>query len=269
MALKISPGPLAEDGSRINVAAVLEAFVEGTVISNIDASGLAGGDAALVITQTDAPATDSRTRATLWFARGEGALYKWTGIPTPTAISDSINLHKLINWPISEFRWVQLSGTKREYLQHHNSERTSEFYVMQPTTRLTEPRHVRSDDNQYMFTLQGNRGQASSLGNNFVMDPVMVAPTDLGVPTGSVEAYVDFGFVRALSRGPNTDPFLLLGDLNSTEPVVFLATTYSSAGPEGTICALRSESASTSGEHISTIFLRPQITNLLHGDVTP
>jgi hypothetical protein len=102
------------------------------------------------------------------------------------------------------------------------------------------------------------------------MDPVMVAPTDLGgALTGSVEAYADFGFVRAVTTGPNTDHFLLLGDNVSTGPVTFLATTYSSAGPEGTICALRSESASTNGEHIATVFLRPQITNLLHGDVTP
>lgn len=87
MTIEITPGPLPDDGTRINIESVLSAFVSGTQIVNFGVDDFSGGDINFVVSATDPPATDSRTRATLWYKRGEGRLYKWEIFPFPTGTS--------------------------------------------------------------------------------------------------------------------------------------------------------------------------------------
>ncbi len=78
MALQITPGPLPEDGVRIKVDTILDAFINNTDARNFGANQFANNqDVNFVVSQTDAPATSIRTAGMLWFARGEGVLYFW------------------------------------------------------------------------------------------------------------------------------------------------------------------------------------------------
>jgi hypothetical protein len=81
MAVVITPGTLnANDGDRIHVANVISEFVRTTTLTNFGAPELLGGSISVVISQSEAP--NVAHRAAIWFARGEGVLYKWTLNPT-------------------------------------------------------------------------------------------------------------------------------------------------------------------------------------------
>jgi hypothetical protein len=82
MAVVITPGTLnANDGDRIHVANVISAFVRTTTLTNFGAAELLeGASISVVISQSEAPS--AAHRAAIWFARGEGVLYKWTLNPT-------------------------------------------------------------------------------------------------------------------------------------------------------------------------------------------
>ena len=78
MALIVDPGPLPDDGTRINVDRTLDTFINNTNVRNFGPNEFIGNeDVNFVVSQTDAPEVASRTPGMLWFARGEGVLYFW------------------------------------------------------------------------------------------------------------------------------------------------------------------------------------------------
>lgn len=260
MALKITPGTLPADGKRIRPQTELAAFVNGTVLTNFEDANFAGGMVSVINSSTDAPATADRSRSTLWFERGAGRMMKWTPLPTPT---------ESISWPTSEFRFVQISGSKRTNLVYM-LDSAEPGVVVQPPTQFTEWRTVRSDGNlgpdQYTLKMKKQRpGNSSAMDRGFIFDPVMVA--DTGASANEVIALADWGFVEAKVVGDGK--FLLLDGESSSgttdHQLEFLATGYSSAGDNACICGILSESAGTDTNRIATVFLCPQITNLVRG----
>lgn len=83
MALIITPGPLAADGTRITAEGDISDFISNTDVRNIGrAEATAGALLDFVTSATDPPALADRSRSTLWFERGNGRLQKWTLNPT-------------------------------------------------------------------------------------------------------------------------------------------------------------------------------------------
>lgn len=70
--IKVSPGPLPADGTRINIQAVMDSFIAGTRVFDFDESHFADADLTFLSSQTDAP--EALTAGAMWFARGEGKL---------------------------------------------------------------------------------------------------------------------------------------------------------------------------------------------------
>jgi hypothetical protein len=73
MAIVVNPGPLPDDGSRINVDSVLDNFINNTNVNNFGPDEFVGNeDINFVVAQTDEPTSNVPL---LWFKRGEGVLY--------------------------------------------------------------------------------------------------------------------------------------------------------------------------------------------------
>lgn len=78
MALVVVPGPVPDDGTRINVDRDLDNFINNTVVRNFGPAQFVGNeDVNFVVSSTEPPATSTRTTPVLWFKRGEGVLYFW------------------------------------------------------------------------------------------------------------------------------------------------------------------------------------------------
>lgn len=106
MGLKISQGPLANDGQRFNPEADLAAFVSGTRLFDFGHENFADSGVSFIISQTDAPASASVNRGLTWFRRGEGTTY-----------------HALFYTPkegprsgVTDFKWIAASGSRKEQL---------------------------------------------------------------------------------------------------------------------------------------------------------
>lgn len=259
MVLKITPGPLPADGTRIKPATELAALVNGTILTNFGDENFAGGGVSVINSSTDPPATDERSRSTLWFERGEGRMMKWTPLPSPT---------ESVTWSTSEFRFVQLSGAKRTNLIHLQDS-VSSGTVVQPPTTLTEWRTVRSNANlgpdQYTMKMKAVAPRAGQgMDRGFIFDPIMVV--DVPGTANDVVALADFGFVDAKVIGDGK--FCHLDGQSSSgttdHQIQFQATGYSSAGDNSCIVAILAESGGTVSR-VATVFLCPQITNLVHG----
>jgi len=89
MPLIIQQGPLPNDGENVDPATFLEAWINGSVITGLDGSNFDTGEGGLsfVVSQTDAPASSTRTPGLFWFKRGEGRLYVWDPLDAPSALT--------------------------------------------------------------------------------------------------------------------------------------------------------------------------------------
>lgn len=106
MSLRVSLGPLPEDGTLINPQTALEAFVNGTRVFDFSTENFLDSGVAFFISQTDAPATALINRATTWFKRGEGILYHahfFTPIEGPHS-------------GVTQWDWVAASGARKEQI---------------------------------------------------------------------------------------------------------------------------------------------------------
>ena len=106
MALDVTPGPMPPDGTRLNVQADLDAFLEGTSIEGFNLDNFSDAGVAFIVSATEPPATAIRNRAVSWFKRGEGTLYHllmFTPREGPTS-------------GVTQQRWLAASGSRREQL---------------------------------------------------------------------------------------------------------------------------------------------------------
>lgn len=119
MPLKITPGDLPKDGEGLgpNPGTVLEAFVENTVIENIDAENFVERAGSFYVSGTDPPGT--RAPGMLWFARGDGRLYMWHTQMPSAASTATVNLvggsPASLSWARNNLEaghWMPLSDRK-------------------------------------------------------------------------------------------------------------------------------------------------------------
>lgn len=106
MSLNIVPGPIAQDGTRLNVQQDLTAFVEGTTFDNFGLEHFRDAAVAFVVSATEPPATNTWSRALSWFKRGEGVLYHLLMF-TPQAGPLS---------GVTQAKWIAASGSRKEIL---------------------------------------------------------------------------------------------------------------------------------------------------------
>lgn len=89
MAITITQGPLPADGSLVDPSIFLAAWINGTTVVNLPGGAFVGGSLQFVVSSTDVPALAERTVGLLWFARGEGRLYKWDRPDLPSGLTYS------------------------------------------------------------------------------------------------------------------------------------------------------------------------------------
>lgn len=274
MVLKITPGTLPADGARIRVQDTMNTFVGTPKIENFGADAFSGGTVNFVLSQTDAPATDSRARGTLWFQRGLGALWSWQPVLLPTGVTTG-------SAP-TDFRWVQLGGKKR----------TNVVFVQRPCLQgeLLGPlseisggvnatpmgtatdgkfKGIRSIEDQFTLVMSSTSPEEGHLGRNFVLDPILVAEDDIASASDYV-TMADWGFVDALCFGSGKYAMLYgggppSGASEASTQLYAQCTSYSAAGDVAAIMGFRTGSTATDGLRLTEIFKRPSITNLVHG----
>lgn len=273
MALRISPGPLPPDGTRIKVDETMLAFVGGTTIENIGAADITTGTARFIIAATEAPATEIRTIGTLWFERGRGALWKWTPVPFLGGVHNE-----------TEFRWCQLGGAARsgivfvrqpclrgETLQLLMEISGGPSAIPQGTNTDFNFKHLRGQNGAFTIQVSSTSPHQGHLGRQFVLDPVFVAETDISGASGQSQFWVmaDFGFVDAYTFGGGRFGCLYgygPPQAVSESQLYFQCTEASAAGANAAIAALVSQSSATDGLQVRKVFLRPSVTNLVHGE---
>lgn len=266
MALKITPGPLPADGTRFKIEDMLTTFVQGTEITNFGPEEFgAAADVSFVISATDPPATNIRSRGTLWFARGDGHLYQWTVHPSPTEAPTAV----------TEASWVAISD-RREILVR----------VLRPvaageTMRWSaENSNVSnfpgfgvelSEDGRYTPIYSASTATDvdwSTFRTGWWIDPVLVSVTD---SDGPFVIATEFGFCSALVTGPGAQSEApqfgyVLGD-QVAERFDVLYGSDSSAWTNTTArAAFLSESAPSGSQRALSVFLAPTLTNLVKGE---
>lgn len=100
MALDVVQGTLPYDQEKVDPAAFLEAWINGTRVWNLPAGAFKGGTIQFVVSTTEAPPLAERFAGLLWFARGEGRLYIWDKPDAPSALT------------FSDVNWICLSDRR-------------------------------------------------------------------------------------------------------------------------------------------------------------
>lgn len=94
MALAITQGPLPDDGSSVDPSTFLEAWINGSVIDDLNTENFAAGNEGInfVLSQTDPPASSTRTQGMFWFERGEGRLWVWDPLDAPSQLTQAADV---------------------------------------------------------------------------------------------------------------------------------------------------------------------------------
>jgi hypothetical protein len=280
MALIITPGPVPSDGTRIVVEATMTAFIQGTDFTNFGPEEFEGEPVSFVISQTDAPSTDSRTRGTFWFARGDGHMYKWT----PEPVRDGNWAPSEAGTNITEFHWVSLSDRKEVMVRCRHG--WDAGYKVRGNTQASEWKAevATAVDGVSRYTLicasTAGSNPSWNAGSDFanaafmthaaLMDPVFIATTD--ATDGQYSVVVDCGFVDALVSGPGangTEPALAWHDSAQVEPHYSLIVSDSSAATNTLArVAFVAESAASAAQQELQVLMMQSISNLVKPQTT-
>ena len=211
MALIITPGPVPADSSRIAVEEVMTAFIQGTSITNFGPDEFEGEPVDFITSSTDPPATSSRGRGTVWFARGTGRLYKWAIEPVQSEFFAPSEAGSNTG---SEGHWVAISD-RREMLvtarwnvganeRVNISAATSEWRYEISKDISGEPRYT-----PIVASTAGTDGAAEGgfgfnnavfLGMHHFVDPFYVAES--GIVSAEYGVVVDCGYADVKIQGP-------------------------------------------------------------------
>lgn len=102
MALSITQGPLPADGSMVDPAVFIAAWINNSTVAGLPLGAFTGGSLQFVVSQTNPPPTTERFVGLLWFERGAGRLYKWDKPDLPTGLT-----YSTADWiPLSERRML-------------------------------------------------------------------------------------------------------------------------------------------------------------------
>lgn len=275
MALIVTPGPLPADGERAKIDDFLTSFVQGTTFTNFGAAEFSDAPIGFMISQTDAPATSVRGRGTVWFARGEGVLYKWT----PEPVKSNLFSPSEAGVNTSEAQWVAISNRKEamvkcrwgwaadEVIRMNTANSEWKFEISERVD--DEPRHT-----LVMASTAGTDGglnlgfafdEARFQGHHMHIDPTMIA-TKAAVD-GSYEVVVECGFTRCLVEGPganDADHPSPLYHFGHGDPHYRLKSTGATAWTNvAAVLAFCCESAASSREQSLDIFKPATSTNMV------
>lgn len=186
MALIVRPGPFpVVDGERLTVEADLQAFVNGTVVTNIGRAQVQNSEVLeFVSSQTDAP--DSPGRGTLWFKRGEGRLYSWHLNPTGATGG----------------RWIAISDRRERLVHTKNGCAAGEVLWLGPESE--EEPIVEGRDGRFPMTMESLEDNSATTRALYI-PPFVVSTTEAAA--GTFVRCVESGFVDALFNAatPTTD----------------------------------------------------------------
>jgi hypothetical protein len=129
--LKVVPGSLPADGSRINIQDTLDTFIGGTRIHDFRVQNFASSAMSFVLSTTEAPTTNQLHRGLLWFKRGEGRMYRWTPRPVESGatgawVSCSVRKEMLVQMrhPVTpgEILWSDPSPSEYKLANNESKE---------------------------------------------------------------------------------------------------------------------------------------------------
>jgi len=272
MTLEVTPGPVPADGTRIVVEDAMRAFIQGTEFTNFGPEEFEGEPVAFVISQTEAPATNLRTRGTLWYARGDGHMYKWT----PEPLRDENWAPSEAGSNVSQFQWMSMSDRKEVMVRCRWGWEAG--YKVRGNTQASEWK-VELAQGEDRWTLicastAGSNtawndglgfGEAAFMTHAALMDPCFIATTD--ATDGQYSIVVDHGFVDALVCGPGADganPLMACHVDAQAEPHYALMVTDSSAATNTLArVGFLAESAASASQQKLQILMMPTLTNLV------
>lgn len=275
MPIKITPGPLPEDGTRIQVQSTMLAFVGGTTITGFGIGNFpVDSTVNFIITTTEPPASETRHRGTVWFERGSGALWNWHPVLLPTGVTTG-------SAP-TDFRWVQVGGKKRSQVAFVNrpalqgellgilSEISGGLTAI-PAGSVTDSKFktIRSIEDQHTLVFSSTNPNSSQMGRNFVIDPITVAESNLTAGSEYVSV-VEWGYVDALCFGSGKYASVYggaapTGQSEGSSQLYAQCTSFSAAGDLCTIMGFLVGSTATDGLRTAEIFKKPSLPNLVHG----
>lgn len=278
MVLRITPGPLPADGARIKIEQVMTAFVQGTDITNFGPNEFSDGPVGFVISQTEAPATDTRGRGTLWFARGVGKLYKWT--PEPVRSNLWTPSESGVNQ--SEALWVAMSDRKEAIVKCRFG--WQDNLLIRMNTAMSEWKFEISQDVQgeprHTLVMAGTAGTDGAGGTGFGFedmrfqthslhcDPVMIAENS--AVESEYTVVVEAGFCRTMIEGPganDNDHPSPLYHKGSSDPFYRLVADSATAWTTNSaIIAFCCESAASNLQQVLDIFKPASSTNMVTDD---
>lgn len=186
---RITPGPLPSEGARINPDRDLTNFVRGTQIveMGITEINVATGGLMFVFSDSNPPPVSAQNRASLWFRRGEGRLYKLDVVPSGT----------------TDTHWISISDRKDMLVLSKTY--TPAYALLHKDTRNTEFHSGEGRFERHAIYFASTR--ASNVLQHgwqfFMHPPVLVAQTEFGdsssVPDQDVFAHATqtgFTYVR-------------------------------------------------------------------------
>lgn len=275
MTLRITPGPVPSDGQRIVIEDAMRSFIQGTTFTNFGPDEFVGEPVDFVYSNSEPPATNVRTRGTLWFKRGEGRLYRLVVEPVRSEVwapsEAGANTGSETHWlamsdrkdQLVKCRWGWAAG---ERVRINTTQSEWKYEVSQPI----------ADEHRYTPICASTAGTdgGNGLGFDFdnavflnhavLMDPTFIALSDAS--DGEYAVVVDCGFVDAFVEGPGA---------NGTEPVLgyhlgeagphtrLLATNSSAATNTMARVAFVAESAASSAQQLLQVLMMPSLTNFV------
>jgi hypothetical protein len=254
MALEITPGILRPEGPGFVPSRDLTKFVQTTDISNFGADAF-GGSIGGIVSQTDAPATASRTRNMLWFRRGEGKVYTW-----------DLSANYTDHTQASGGYWYQVSD-RHETLLMVDSSRPTQTYTALPflllSSNVTNTRGVARLLPTVSPELAFNHSSIS------IWQEDLFGSTDdttesraRTIRRGAVHGYC-FVTIDSGSSGPCYGarvPVRMTDDFNNVGPFSLTPTATPYAATDGTHGIIVTSAASTSVAQVMQVFLWPHAT---------
>jgi hypothetical protein len=222
----INQGPLPNDGVSFSPSIALPAWITGTQVYGLGATAFKGGSLQFVYSQTDPPATNTRTYGMLWFRRGDGRTYVWDNpfMPSQTGTSDAT-----ANWMcISDRRdiWMRANDVQPgEPLQLGVLPSNAGYFVATNNAQWNDP--AKPLDPTWRLLWHGTKFSESNsrLGNyapNFVT-PLWFISLDTAVSDANKKLVrcVEIGFCNVLCVSGSTGT---AGELGLPESSGFTAT---------------------------------------------
>ena len=274
MALIVTPGPVPQDGTRIRIAEEMTAFVQGTDITGFGKDNFVDAPIDFVISATDPPATDSRTRGTFWFARGEGTLYNWQAEPIQSGNFSPSEAGS----NVSQAHWISVSNRKEIMVKSRWGWAAGE--KIQMNGAISEWKMSQSEliDGQSRFTMvmssTSPTNNATGEGMDFVdavgltqaaqCDPFFT--TKEAAVDGQYAIVVDCGFADVKVAGPGSNgvhPQVAMHSADADPHYTLVSTGATGWNNTSCVVGMIAESSASNAERLLQVLVYAQSSNIV------